>query len=162
MLLNNTRENNIVCCRVDAISEEEFEAQCSRTEDSGGGGDSGAKPPVEEELQFSLDEQEEGRGEEPRGTEASGCVAGGHFGQPLTRLAPDKKSRFYPVPWKNPILKDGKVCLSICLSVCPQRSQHAISPLCMMSMCYRCGTASPSGGRQPRSEAAGLDSDMHT
>lgn len=79
--------------KVEVISQEEFETHKSR-----------AAASSDDELQFSLDEAEEGSSDAPMQN---------LIGQPLVKLEPDAKSRFYPVPWKLPVMKDGKVCCII-------------------------------------------------
>ena len=114
-MLNNTREGDASCHKVDVQQDE---SQRSRTGGAGGGG----KPPADEELQFNLDEQEEGR--------THSGLGGSRSEKPQLRLEQDKTSRFYPVPLKRPLMKDGKVVLFVCLSVHSKVSMSSAHPSC--------------------------------
>ena len=81
MLQSSGREDPPCRGKVEVISQEEFETHKSRAAVTSG-------QDCDDELQFSLDEPEEGSSE-----------ASNHSGQPLVKLEPDApKSRFYPVP----------------------------------------------------------------
>lgn len=110
--------------KLEVISQEEFESQKSRVAGSD------VNTAVDDELQFSLDESEEGTSKDDEALTRGNKNA--TDGQPLLRLEPDAKSRFYPVPWKTPIMKDRKVQLFI-VSVCTDEYVHVqIAPFMYM------------------------------
>lgn len=76
------------------------------------GSSSKDKEAVDDELQFSLDDHEEKKTKEqkPSALNPAPPKESSNSDAPLVRLEPDTKDRFYPVPWKMPVMQDGKVC----------------------------------------------------
>ena len=125
MLQNGSVREDPPCRgKVEVISQEEFETHKSR-----------AAASSDDELQFSLDEVEEGSSDAP---------VQNHSGQPLVKLEPDAKSRFYPVPWKLPVMKDGKVCSIKLYIACLVHSLVSVLTICpnVVSTCYCYGILS--------------------